>query len=177
MTVLNLTDHINTTFHTDFKSYQIKYKVDIFFEQTYGLAEDDAYRFISLAKEQIKADKAGFFDFEQDINKKFLRAIFISKTMIQYSKFFLDIVLVDSTYRRNRFNLPLINVLGINNAGQNILLAFGLLNNETASTFDWFFKKLKQAWDKNPDTIITDDSEALQKGKFEFSFFLFFFFF
>ena len=47
-----------------------------------------------------------------------------------YSNFFLDIVIIDTTYKRNRFSLPLVNVIGINNLGQNILLAFGSLNDE-----------------------------------------------
>ena len=47
--------------------------------------------------------------------------------MLIYSRYFLDVVIIDSTYKRNRFNLPLVNIIGINNSGQNILLAFSLL--------------------------------------------------
>jgi len=85
--------------------------------------------------------------------------------MILYSKYFLDIILVDSTYRRNRFNLILVNVLGVNNYGKNILLAFGLLSSETKENYDWFFSQLKKAWkDKSPINCITDEDESIQQG-------------
>ena len=43
-------------------------------------------------------------------------------------------VLVDATYKRNRFNMPLVNVMDINNYGKAILLAFGLMTDEKADS-------------------------------------------
>ena len=78
--------------------------------------------------------------------------------MQTYSQFFLDVVLVDSTYKRNRFNLPLVNVVGINNYGKTIMLAFGLLSEETTGAYIWFFKEIKRAWGQNkPLNFVTDD--------------------
>lgn len=62
--------------------------------------------------------------------------------MMQYADYFLDIVIVDATYKRNRFNLPLVNVIGVNNFGHNIMLAFGLFSNETLDSYTWFFGEL-----------------------------------
>ena len=64
--------------------------------------------------------------------------------MLLYSKFFLDIVIVDATYWRNRFNLPLVNIIGINNYGRNIMLTFSLLSNETLEDYKWLFSELKK---------------------------------
>jgi len=86
--------------------------------------------------------------------------------MITYSNYFLDIVIIDSTYKKNRFNLPLVNIIGVNNFGFNILLAFGLLSDETAESYTWLFEKLKESWKKDPKVIITDDCESIQKGIF-----------
>jgi len=61
------------------------------------------------------------------------------------SEYFLDIVIIDTTYKRNRFNLPLVSVIGINNLEQNILLAFGFLNDETTTSYEWFFANLRKA--------------------------------
>ena len=65
------------------------------------------------------------------------------------SKLFLDMVIIDATYKRNRFNMPLINVVGVNNYGRTILLAFGLMDDEKANSYDWLFKSLKEIWKKN----------------------------
>ena len=87
--------------------------------------------------------------------------------MQTYSQFFLDVVLVDSTYKRNRFNLPLVNVVGINNYGKTIMLAFGLLSEETTEAYTWFFKEIKRAWGQNkPLNFVTDDCQAMKKGNY-----------
>lgn len=86
--------------------------------------------------------------------------------MMQYADYFLDIVIVDATYKRNRFNLPLVNVIGVNNFGHNIMLAFGLFSNETLDSYTWFFGELKKAWrGKNPLNFVIDGSETMKKGK------------
>ena len=85
--------------------------------------------------------------------------------MLTYAEYFLDIVIVDTTYKRNRFNLQLINVIGINNNGSSIMLAFGLLSEETILSFSWFFGELKRAWgNKKPSNFIIDGCEAMKKG-------------
>lgn len=89
--------------------------------------------------------------------------------MLLYSNYFLDIVIVDSTYRRNRFNLPLVNVIGINNYGQNVMLAFSLLSNETTEDYKWLFSELKKIWGNNkPVNFIIDGCDAMKKGFFFF---------
>ena len=82
-----------------------------------------------------------------------------------YAEHFIDVILVDSTYQRNRFNLVLVNVLGISNYGKSVLLAFGLLSNEKKESYDWFFSHLKKSWRRNePKNIITDEDDSIQYG-------------
>ena len=91
--------------------------------------------------------------------------------MLLYAKYFLDIIIVDSTYRRNRFNLILVNVLGINNYGKNICLAFSLISSEKKENYDWIFSQLKKAWGtKTPKNCITDEDESIQFGNSFFCF-------
>ena len=145
-----LTQYINNKYETQFELPQIKYQVTKLLQQTFGRPANDAFHFVQIAKDEARNNE-GFFKFEVNQSSQLYRIIFLSKTMLNYSNYFLDIVLVDSTYKRNRFNLPLINVVGINNLGQNILLAFGLLANETLEAYEWFFSHLKNAWkNKNP---------------------------
>jgi len=47
-----------------------------------------------------------------DEQNQFLRGLFISSTMLKYSTSFLDIVIIDATYKKNRFSLPLVNIIG-----------------------------------------------------------------
>ena len=160
-----LTKYINKKFQANFPIYRIQYKVQKFLVESYGKAEEDAYNFIELAEKDIK-DNGGFFFYEKDQESKFQRGLYISKVMSIYSKKFLDVIIIDSTYKRNRFNLPLVNVIGINNLGQNIILAFALLSNETKESYDWVFKKLKLAWKNEPLNIVCDECPSLNAGNY-----------
>lgn len=133
-------------------------------EKTLGTPDKDAYEFVNLAKEDVKKNN-GYFAYHTDQNDEFKKCIYLSQTMIHYSKYFLDTVIVDATYKRNRFNLILVNIVGFNNHGQNIMLGFGLLTEETVQSYEWIFKHLKQGWNqKEPDNFICDESEAIING-------------
>ena len=84
--------------------------------------------------------------------------------MLDYAKHFLDIVLVDSTYKRNRFNLTIVNIIGISNYGKNLMLGFGLLSNEKKESHSWLFSNLKKAWRQEPLNFVTDECESMIYG-------------
>jgi len=164
-TYRKLTETINKKHKTEFSITQIIYQVDKLMKGTFGKAQDDAYLFIKLAEKETAEE--GYFNYKVDRSSHFEKAIYLSKAMLLYSNYFLDIVIVDATYKRNRFNLPLINVIGINNYGQNIMLAFGLLSNETAESYVWFFSELKKAWGTNkPVNFIIDGCNEMKQGIF-----------
>ena len=164
-TYRNVTEIINKKYETQFRILQIKYQINKLLYTTFGNAQDDAYLFVELAKNE--AADGGYFSFKTNNSSQFEKAIYLSKTMLLYVNYFTDIVIVDATYRRNRFNLPLINVVGVNNFGQNIMLAFGLLSNETTDSYTWFFSELKRAWNnKKPLNFIIDGCEEMREGIF-----------
>lgn len=61
--------------------------------------------------------------------------------------------------------MPLVNIIGINNYGHNVFLAFGLLTDEKKDSYEWLFEQLRKAWNKEPENFITDDCAEIQKGK------------
>lgn len=162
-TYQSLTEIINLRYRTDFQLAQIKYQVKKLMEANFGKPQDDAYRFVELARNE--AENGGFFRSEVNREREFYRCIFLSKVMLLYSLYFIDIVIIDSTYKRNRFNLPLVNVIGVNNYGHSIMLAFGLLSEETTESYTWFFSKLKRAWEnRQPQNFIIDGCVAMKQG-------------
>ena len=166
-TYLNLTRIINKNFKTDFEVTQVKYQVTKIMNQTYGRAEEDAYKFVKLAEEKSK--NGGYFNCYVINSSTFNRAIYLSDIMLTYAQYFLDIVIIDSTYKRNHFNLPIVDVIGINNYGQNFMLAFGLLSEETSEAYKWFFAELKKAWkNKKPLNFIIDGCLSMKQGKLIF---------
>jgi len=166
-TINGLTKHINKKFKCHFPVHRIQYKVNKLLQETFGKPEEDVNRFVEIALTDVK-NNGGFFYFETNQQGQFSKSLYVSKTMEIYSKKFLDVVIIDSTYKRNRFNLPIVNILGVNNLGQNILLGFALLTNETKESYDWIFKKLKLIWKKDPINVICDECQAINSSMTHF---------
>ncbi|KAE8696126.1 Protein FAR1-RELATED SEQUENCE 6 [Hibiscus syriacus] len=79
--------------------------------------------------------------------------------------YFGDIIYIDNTCLSNRYETPLVALLGVNHHGQTVLLGCGLLAGETSESYSWLFK----AWltcvsGQCPQTIITDRCKALQNA-------------
>ncbi|XP_019167346.1 PREDICTED: protein FAR1-RELATED SEQUENCE 6 isoform X1 [Ipomoea nil] len=79
--------------------------------------------------------------------------------------YFSDVIYFDNTYLLNKFEIPLVALVGINHHGQSVLLGCGLLAGETMDSYIWVFK----AWltctsGQLPQTIITDRCKTLQSA-------------
>jgi len=168
-TLKDLQDLINEEFKTKFEYYQIIYQVNKLFEENFGRPDEDANSFLNAITEEIEKN-GGYYEKQLDSDNCLQKVLFVSKQMLDYSDKFLDIVFVDSTYRRNRFNMPLFNVCGRNNYGKTIMLAFALLNNETKESYDWVFSCLRRCWKSNPIYFISDESQEIIHGFLIFDF-------
>ncbi|KAL4282845.1 hypothetical protein GQ457_16G015180 [Hibiscus cannabinus] len=79
--------------------------------------------------------------------------------------YFGDIVVFDTTYRTNRYNLVCAPFVGINHHRQTIMFACAFLLDETAASFAWLFKSFLQSMgNKSPKIIITDQDHAIGKA-------------
>ncbi|XP_010930278.1 protein FAR1-RELATED SEQUENCE 6 isoform X2 [Elaeis guineensis] len=80
-------------------------------------------------------------------------------------KYFGDVLLFDTTYLTNDYDLPLVLFLGVNNHSQLILLGCGLLSEETAETYFWLFKTWLACMSSHPpNALITDHCEAIKNA-------------
>ncbi|XP_042494269.1 protein FAR1-RELATED SEQUENCE 6-like [Macadamia integrifolia] len=79
--------------------------------------------------------------------------------------YFSDVVVVDTTYLANRYEIPLVAFVGVNHHGQFILVGCGLLAGETVESYYWLLK----AWvtcmlGRAPSVIVTDHCRAIQRA-------------
>jgi len=78
---------------------------------------------------------------------------------------FGDVLIFDTTYRTNNYNLICAPIISVNHHWQNVMFGCALLFDETASTFTWLFNIfLKSMGNKQPKTIFTDQDAAMAKG-------------
>jgi hypothetical protein len=164
-TLVDLQNHMNKAYKSSFTYSQIVYQVNKLLEQNFGKADDDAHAFINAIQDDIELN-GGQYKVLYDEDRTLRRVLYVSKTMLDYSEKFLDTVLVDATYRRNRFNMPLINVAGVNNHGRTIILAFALMDNEKVDAYNWLFKSLKEIWKREPNYFVSDECPSIISGFF-----------
>ncbi|XP_025616569.1 protein FAR1-RELATED SEQUENCE 5-like [Arachis hypogaea] len=58
---------------------------------------------------------------------------------------FGDIVAFDSTYKKNKYNKPLVIFSGCNHHGQTVIFGSGLLSDETTETYKWLLETFVEA--------------------------------
>ncbi|WOK95268.1 protein FAR1-RELATED SEQUENCE 6 isoform X1 [Canna indica] len=78
---------------------------------------------------------------------------------------FGDVVMIDTTYLANKYDMPFVPFIGVNHHGQSILFGCGLLSNEETVTFAWLFRAFLSCMpESSPNAIITDQDKALQEA-------------
>lgn len=71
-----------------------------------------------------------------------------------------DVLVFDTTYRLNRYDMPFGIFVGVNNNGQSTIFGGALLRNETEETFNWLFKSFVSVL-KAPVSILTDQDASI----------------
>ncbi|XP_020096872.1 protein FAR1-RELATED SEQUENCE 6-like [Ananas comosus] len=85
-----------------------------------------------------------------------------SRSRLEY-KYFNDVVFVDTTCLRSKYDVPLVLFNGVNHHGQLILLGCGLLSDESTESYLW----LLRTWQAcmvgcSPNAIITDEIKMIK---------------
>ncbi|KAK4744527.1 hypothetical protein SAY87_010839 [Trapa incisa] len=81
-----------------------------------------------------------------------------------YDKF-CDVVFFDTFYVSNKYHIPFVPIVGVNNHCQYILLGSALVGNQTTSTYTWVMQTwLRAVGGKFPRVIITDQGKSLEEA-------------
>jgi hypothetical protein len=93
---------------------------------------------------------------------------------IRLAQSFNEVVLVDATYRTNKSQLPLVNLVGVNNVGcdDKTLSTFGIAGawicNEDGNTYNWVMQCLLDVVytdeKRQPGIFVTDQQKALMNA-------------
>ncbi|KAK7290067.1 hypothetical protein RIF29_04223 [Crotalaria pallida] len=78
---------------------------------------------------------------------------------------FGDVVAFDSTYKKNKYNLPLVIFSGKNHHVQTVLFGCALVCDETTATYKWLLKTFLVAMcNKHPTSVVTDGDNAMREA-------------
>lgn len=90
--------------------------------------------------------------------------VFADITMKKLYSNFKDVVLLDSTYRTNKYKMPLLVVAGLNEYGKTFMLGFGVVANEEYESVKWILQNLFEYLGESPEIICTDACPSLAKA-------------
>ncbi|CAL8135747.1 unnamed protein product [Prunus armeniaca] len=112
-----------------------------------------------------KKNEAFYFKIEGDGDNRFSRCFWADATPRRAYGFYEDVVVFDTTFNTNRYDLTFAPMLGVNNHGQTIVLACAFLSKETTESFIWMFEEFKKAMPGGePKTIITYQDAAMSRA-------------
>ena len=93
------------------------------------------------------------------------RLFFAYPDAIQIYKKHPEVVLLDCTYKTNRFRMPLLNICAVTGNRKTIQVALCFLSGETGADYDWAIDKFEEVMNSHeipePDTWVTDRELAL----------------
>ena len=143
-----------------------KYKINLSYNTVYSefrkvfplLGPQDAANFIKWCEENQ-------FIVEKQIdenNKSYTKLFICSNLMKEHYKYYGDVVLLDSTYRVNKYRLPIVLFSGFTHTGKNCIFGIGIINNETEKTYKWLFTQFFQIHTAFCSIIVTDHDPSIE---------------
>ncbi|KAH1253239.1 Protein FAR1-RELATED SEQUENCE 11 [Glycine max] len=144
----------------------------IFLLKEVGLSFRQLTRVIELEKNYCEDAKKSCFKFQYaytlDEERRLEHIFWSPVSCFDWYQKYDDVVVFDTTYKVNSYEMPLGIFVGMNNHGKTILFGCALLRNETTSAFRWLMMKTFISLMKNPPkTILTDQdpwmAEAIPK--------------
>ncbi len=115
---------------TDLYNYCHRYKIET-------IVEGDAETVLRHLRAREERDPDFFFRFEADEDRHLKRLFWAdSQSRLDYEAFG-DVVVFDSTYMTNRYKLPFIPFVGLNQHRSTVVFGCGIIAEETVKGYEW----------------------------------------
>ncbi|GMH23950.1 hypothetical protein Nepgr_025793 [Nepenthes gracilis] len=118
-----------------------------------------------------------FFVQMQKVNSNFFYAVDLSEDLRLKSflwidaksrhdyAYFSDVVSFDTTYVRNKYKIPLVLFIGVNQHYQLMLLGCAVISDESAATYSWIMHTWLKAMDgQSPKILLTDQDGDIKSA-------------
>ncbi|KAF7841641.1 protein FAR1-RELATED SEQUENCE 9 [Senna tora] len=118
-----------------------------------------AHHVLDYLKRMQAENPAFFYAVQGDSDHTGGNIFWVDATSRMNYSYFGDAVILDTTYRINRYRVPLACFTGFNHHGQPVLFGCALISNESESSFIWLFRTWLQAMSGRHPVSITSDSD------------------
>ena len=106
-------------------------------------------------------DKEGFWSRIQFAPDGHVTAVlFAHPDSLAYLQAYPELLLLDCTYKTNKYGMPLLDMIGVDAAQRSFCIAFAFLSGETEEDYTWALERLKSLYEQCnaslPSVILTD---------------------
>jgi hypothetical protein len=127
-----------------------------------AIESGDAQTLIDILTTNSDKDPDFFYRVKLDDKGRLSNIFWRDSRMKEDYMLFGDVMVFDTTYRTNRYNLICGPFVGINNHWKNIMFACAFLSDEKEESFVWLFETFKKAMiGIVPESIFTDQDQAM----------------
>ncbi|XP_019192156.1 PREDICTED: protein FAR1-RELATED SEQUENCE 7-like [Ipomoea nil] len=122
----------------------------------------DSNSLIEIFRRRQSTETDFFFDFELDLDARLCSFFWRDGQMRRDYEVFGDLLVHDTTYRTNKYDMICAPFVGMNHHCMNVMFGCGFLMSERIESFVWLFKVFSRSMgDKSPQTIMTDQCAAM----------------
>ena len=153
----DLCQAINKECNKNFYWRVIYYQAKKIEEEEIGHPTKDAQNLIKILKWDSK-NRGGFYNAEF-LNIKLEKFCYMSNRMKLLINKFEDVIIIDGSYKINRFNMPVVDIAVIDNHGRTSTCFFALISDNKYESYLWILTQLKSQLSKIPKIIFSDEEE------------------
>ncbi|XP_020170124.1 protein FAR-RED IMPAIRED RESPONSE 1-like [Aegilops tauschii subsp. strangulata] len=123
---------------------------------------EDVLKTVNFFREMKAINREFFCDMQLDEYDRFKNIFWVNASCRGAYQDFGDCVTFDTTYKTNKYHMPLGLFVGTNNHLQTTFFGFSLIRDEDADSFRWLFKTfLRCMRGKAPICILTDQCPTM----------------
>ncbi|XP_031116579.1 protein FAR1-RELATED SEQUENCE 5-like [Ipomoea triloba] len=122
----------------------------------------DSNTLIEIFRQRQSSENDFFFDFEVDDESRLCSFFWRDGKMMRDYELFGDLLVHDTTYRTNKYDMICGPFVGMNHHCMNVMFGCGFLLNERIESFVWLFRSFLRSMNgKSPQSIMTDQCTAM----------------
>ncbi|KAJ1703204.1 hypothetical protein LUZ63_002983 [Rhynchospora breviuscula] len=159
------TGEVTSVRHGGKKNLRFKKKdvTNVITSENQQLVDKNVEATIVYFQKKQEEDPEFFYDVEVDEGGQLKNLFWIDGRARRAFQEFGDVVTFDTTYRTNRFCMPLAPFIGVNHHRRCVFFGIAMLRSEHIAGFVWLFKTwVKAMYGKKPRAIITDQDPAMR---------------
>lgn len=95
-----------------------------------------------------------------DADGRVTAVLFAHPDSLKYLQAYPDVLLLDCTYKTNKYGMPLLDMIGVDACQRSFCIAFAFLSGETDDDYAWALDRLRSLYDHHgdrlPSVVLTD---------------------